>query len=473
MVPHLNAVEHFIIWAFLIYVIACSGAYFILNLIAFYGLRSYLSQHRTQEDDSLYTGDEPPITVIVPAYNEGTTIISSLQSILQLAYPRMEVVVVNDGSKDNTLDVLIAGFDFEPFPEAIELSLPCNEIRQVYLSRKMNNLRLVDKVNGGKADAINAGINVSRSPLFCCIDADSVLEPSSLVRLVQPFLNNPETIATGGTVRIANGCIVRRGHIIRRGIPASPLATFQLVEYLRAFLFGRLAWSRIKGLLIISGAFGLFRKDVVIRAGGYTPNTIGEDMELLLRMYRTMIDSKQAFNVEFVPDPVCWTEAPETLKVFASQRKRWHRGLSESLLLNRQLLFNRRSGTIGWVAFPFFILFEWLSPIVELAGYVFSIYLLAMGRVELIDAGVIFMFAVLLSVLLSTVSFILDDMTFPDTTRIRDFLVLTLYSFLESFGYRQLNMYYKLLGLWAWATNTKHKWGEMTRTGSWQKKKTG
>lgn len=464
----LNSIEQGIIWAFLIYVILCSSSYLILNVIAFDALRYYLRQQRTEEAESLYTGLEPPISVIVPAFNEGTTIVASLRSILQLNYPKMEIVVVNDGSSDNTLEVMKSYFDMEEFPEAPRMSVPCAPIRKVYLSKRINNLRLIDKDNGGKADAINAGINMSRSPLFCCIDADSVLEPSSLLRVVQPFLSDSNVVATGGTVRVANGCTVKNGHLIRRGIPKNLLALFQLVEYLRAFLFGRIGWSRIHGLLIISGAFGVFKKRAVIQAGGYALNTIGEDMELILRMYRTLTKAGIKHRIEFIPDPVCWTEVPEHLKVFASQRRRWHRGLSESLYANRELMFSRGSGTVGWISYPFFLLFEWLSPFVELAGYLFTAYLLIMGKASLIDSTVIFSFAVLLSVLLSTVSLLLDEITFPGATSLRGTVVLVAISFLECFGYRQLNMIYKIQGAFAWMSNRKHEWGVMTRTGRWQ-----
>lgn len=461
----MNSIEYAISIGFLVYVLACTGSYIVLNVIAFDTLRSYRRLKRTEKDESLDNRQEPPISIVVPAYNEELTITASVNSLLKLNYPRLEIIVVNDGSKDKTLATLIKEFDFEEFPEHVSISLPCAQIKKVYLSHKVKNLRLVDKVNGGKADAINAGINISHSPLFCCIDADSILEPDSLIKVVQPFMDHPETIASGGTVRIANGCKVEDGQVVSRGVPSNFLATFQMVEYLRAFLYGRVAWSRIKGLLIISGAFGVFRKSTVVAAGGYKTATIGEDMELILRMYRTMMEKKEPFHVEYVPEPVCWTEAPETLKVFASQRRRWHRGLSESLFLNRSLLFKPRSGTIGWVAFPFFILFEWLSPFVELAGYTYTLYLILAQQIDYIDAGIIFMFGVMLSVFLSTFSFLLDEMTFPGTTSIKGFLLLTFYSFLECFGYRQLNMFYKIQGTIEWLTNAKHKWGEMTRTG--------
>lgn len=468
MVLNLTTIEEFIVWAFLAYVLLCSGAYLLLNLIAFDSLRHLLRQRRTSDELSLYTGLEPPITLIVPAYNEGRTIVISIQSILQLHYPNLEVIIVNDGSSDNTLDALVSAFDLEPFSETVRLQLKTQPVRCVYLSRKINGLRLVDKENGGKADAINAGINISRSPLFCCIDADSILERSALIRVVQPFLNDPGTVASGGTVRIANGCKVRYGHIIRKGIPSHPLATFQLVEYLRAFLFGRVGWARINGLLIISGAFGLFRKESVVAVGGYLTDTIGEDMELILRLHRILGDEGKPHRVSFVPDPVCWTEAPERFRDFSSQRVRWHRGLSESLFLNKGLAFERRSGTAGWIAYPFFVFCEWLSPFVELAGYLFTFYLLIAGKISWIDVAVIGVFAVSLSVFLSTIGLLLDEITFPGTTRIRELIVLFAFSILECFGYRQVNMYFKLKGAVGWMAKSKRTWGSMSRSGSWQ-----
>ncbi len=470
MAPNMTQFEEILLWCFVTYVLACTASYLILNMIAFFSLRYYVRRQRVQDDAFFSTGTEPPISVVVPAYNEAATIVASLQSVLQLDYPNLEIVIVNDGSKDKTLEVLKTNFDFEEFPEAPRLSIPTKPIKQVYLSRKLNNLRLVDKENGGKADAINAGINLSRSPLFCCIDADSVLESSALLRVVQPFINDPKVIAAGGTVRVANGCVVRRGNIIRKGIPRNPLALFQMIEYLRAFLFGRIGWSKIQGLLIISGAFGLFRKENVVQVGGYHTATIGEDMELILRLYRAQLDDGELTRrIEFIPDPVCWTEAPETLKVFASQRRRWHRGLSESLYANRKLLFHKGSKTIGWVSYPFFIIFEWLSPFIELAGYLYSAYLLIFNRIDPLDAAVVAGFAIMLSVFLSTVSFLLDEFTFPGDLSLGALVVMLLFAVLECLGYRQLNMVYKIQGTMAWLKQDKPEWGEMVRSAKWQK----
>ncbi len=466
MVSHLTSPEQLIAWVFMAYVMLGGGTCILLNFVAFLTLREYDRNKRVDIELSLYTGLEPPVTVIVPAYNEGMTIVASIQSILKLHYPNHEVVIFNDGSRDNTLEALINAFDFEPFEEAVRDRLKTQLVRRVYLSRSMNNVRLLDKENGGKADAINAGINISRSPLFCCVDADSVLEPTALIRVVQPFLEIPDTVASGGTVRIANGCRVRYGHVISKGIPGKLLPLFQLIEYLRAFLFGRLGWSRVNGLLLISGAFGVFHKESVVAVGGYATGTIGEDMELIVRMHRLLPKMGRAKHIAFTPDPVCWTEAPEKLKDFRGQRVRWHRGLSESLWLNRGLLFARDGGAAGWLAFPYYVLFEWLSPFIELAGYLFTLYILIATDMPFSQIAIVYLFAVSLSVFLSTIGFLMDEITFPGETRIRDVLVLVLFSVIECFGYRQLNMYYRIKGAWMWMTGQKSSWGSMSRSAS-------
>ena len=468
--PDVLFIESLILWALFLYMLATTIIYLLLNGIAFNTLMNYMEQKRDNEDGELMlTGSEPPISILIPAFNEAQTIVTSIRSLLQLYYAEYELIVINDGSRDNTLEVLIEEFDLIPFPAAYNEQLQTRPIKQIYLSRSKNNLRVVDKENGGKADALNVGLNVSRFPLFCCVDADSILERSTLFRAVQPFIDDPEVIACGGTVRIANGCTVHNGHLVSKGLPENLLALFQLIEYLRGFLYGRIGWARLDALLIISGAFGVMRKDRVIEVGGYNPKTVGEDMELIVRLHRKLSAADTPYRIAFIPDPICWTEAPESLRVFAAQRVRWHRGLSESLWLNRGLLFGRNSGLSGWLAFPFFVLFEWFSPFIEIAGYLFTLYLTITGRLNLEIAATFLTFAVLLSVLLSTVALLLDEITFKGIERLKYLPVLFLYSFLECFGYRQLNAWYRIKGAFKWLTGRKPDWGKMVRTGSWQK----
>lgn len=464
----LNPIEWILVWLLLIYTLFTTGVYLALNLLALDTLIKYMSSRRSEEEDQLLTGYEPPISLIIPAYNEAGTIVSSVRSLMQLYYSEFELIVVNDGSSDTTLDVLKREFDLVPYVSTREPALTTQPVHEYYLSRNVDNLRVIDKTNGGKADSLNAGLNISRCPLYCSVDADSVLERYSLLKAVQPFIEDPSTVACGGTVRIANGCKVKGGHVIETGLPRHPLALFQILEYLRSFLFGRIGWARLNSLLIISGAFGVLHKDTVIRAGGYRTDTVGEDMELIVRLHRYLAGNRENYRIAFIPDPICWTEVPENLRTFGLQRSRWQRGLSESLWLNRELCFRRGSGLAGWLAYPFFVLVEWLSPFVELGGYLFTAWLYFTGKVSPEVAVLILIFAVLLSMLLSTVALLLDEITFHGLSRLNHILVLFLVAFLECFGYRQINTWYRLKGSILWLLKRRADWGRMTRSGRWQ-----
>jgi cellulose synthase/poly-beta-1,6-N-acetylglucosamine synthase-like glycosyltransferase len=389
--------------------------------------------------------------------------------MLQLDYPEFEVIVVNDGSRDGTLHALEREFGLVPYPEAYWRRLAVKPLRGIYRSTKFPNLRVIDKENGGKADAINAGINAARCPLFCCVDADSILERASLRRVVTPFHEDPDVIASGGTVRIANGCEVRSGFLERVHLPSRLLPLFQIVEYLRAFLFGRLGWSALNAVLIISGAFGVFRKDVVVAAGGYRHDTIGEDMELVVRLHRFHRLSGRPYRIAFLPDPICWTEAPESLRVLRNQRTRWQRGLGESLMHNRALLWHPRGGAPGWLAFPFMIAFEWLGPLVEVGGYVFMAIGFLSGIISAAAFWTFMLLAVSLGTLLSMSALLLEEVSYHVYRERGDLFRLGIVAILENFGYRQLATLWRLQGLWLWATGTGKGWGQMTRLGKWQK----
>lgn len=450
-------------WLFLLYLLGLTAGYLILDLVAAIHLRRHMEERALDSLPHGYTGFEPQISVLVPAYNEEATIAASVRSLLQLSYSEFEIIVINDGARDRTLEVLIEEFGLVPFPEAYDQRLPAKPIRTIYYSPAHQNLRVIDKENGGKADALNAGINLSRYPLFCGIDADSVLQRDSLRMVVQPFLDDPRTVACGGTVRISNGCVITKGFLTKVGLPTNLLALFQIVEYLRAFLFGRLGWSPMNAMLIISGAFGLFHKDTVISVGGYLHDTIGEDMELVVRIHRQMRLTGKPYRITFIPDPVCWTEAPEDFRTLKNQRIRWQRGLCESLTKNMDLLFHPRGGTVGWLAFPFMALFEWFGPAIEVIGYVFITVGFIVGFVSFQSWLALFLAGVSLGVLLSVSALFLEEISFHVYPRRKDVIILFLGAILENFGYRQVNSFWKLIGLYRWMVGKKATWGVMTR----------
>ncbi len=458
-------------WFFLTYFVAINSFYLTLNLLSIFNLKVYMPNKVLEGLPQIYSGLEPPVSILVPAYNEQATIVASIQSMLQLSYPLFEVIIINDGSRDDTLAVLKNTFGLLPFPEVNRERLKTKTVRGIYRSTRHPNLRVIDKENGGKADALNAGINASYYPLFCCVDADSTLPRNSLQGIIYPFMEDSRVVAVGGTVRVANGCTVTDGFIKKVGLPSNLLALFQVVEYLRAFLFGRLGWSTVDGLLIISGAYGVFRKETVLDVGGFRTDTVGEDMELVVRMHRLLRKRKIAYRMVFVPDPISWTEVPEDFSSLKNQRIRWQRGLCESLFGNFGLLFSRHGGVPGWLAFPFMLLFECLGPMIEVTGYVLMAVFFWLDFISW-PVFLIFIFAAIgMGLLLSLSSLLLEEMSFHLYDRPRQILGLLFAAVLENFGFRQLNSVWRLMGLFRWLFGKKQGWGEMKRNGSWQKQR--
>jgi len=454
-------------WFFFGYFVLIYLVYAILNVFAVLRIRRYLQVAELTAADNVFSSLDLPISVIVPAYNETESIITSIRAMLQVEYPDYEVIVVNDGSTDDTLQKLIDEFNLRPFPEAYRQRVPCKTVRGIYRSALHPTLRVIDKENGGsKADAMNAGINSCRYPIFCAVDADSILQPDSLRRAVRPFLEEPNTVATGGTVRIANGCHVRGGFLEKVGLPTNFLALVQVVEYLRAFLYGRMGWTQMNAVLIISGAFGVFDKEAVVRVGGYDPEAIGEDMELVLRLHRHFCSTGEDYKITFVPDPICWTDAPEDLDTLGKQRIRWQHGLGQSLTLHKDLLFDRNSGAVGWLAIPFFYLFELLGPVVEISGYIFMFIAGLNGWISWGTAATFFCLAIGLGVMLSTSALVLEEMSFHVYPRVRDLLKLFGVAILENFGYRQITLIWRIRGLVGWLRGRVPEWGEMKRSAS-------
>ena len=452
-------------WTLLFYFVTLNSLYLLFVIVAFVELRRHRRRWTARDLDVIVRSPATPtISLIVPAYNEEATIGQSLRSLLLLNYPDYEVVVVNDGSTDGTLQVAIDAFDLVRADVPYERILDTSVIRGVYRSLTHRQLLMIDKANGGKADAINAGVNAARFPLVCVIDADSLLEEHALTRAVLPFLEDPTTIASGGIIRIANGCRVEDGRVVSVGLPSSPLACFQVTEYLRAFLAGRVAQSVMKGLLIISGAFGLFRRDALLAVGGFRSDTVGEDMEVIVRMHRLFRQRGDKYRIVFRPDPVCWTEVPERLDTLARQRNRWQRGTLQTLSRHRQMLFNPRYGVIGICAMPYYMIFEALAPLVEVGGYLVTLALLMLGRLDWRFAELLFLVAVVYGALISVAAVILEEVSFRRYPRLVDLLRLAMYAVLENFGYRQLTLWWRLRGSFDFLRG-RAEWGPMVRRG--------
>jgi cellulose synthase/poly-beta-1,6-N-acetylglucosamine synthase-like glycosyltransferase len=406
-----------------------------------------------------------PISVLVAAHNEEKTIVETVRSLMMVNYGEFEIIVINDGSTDGTLKRLVEAFELRRMDRVYRRSIPTEPVRSVYGSLAHSNLIVVDKQKGGKSDALNAGINLSRYPLFCSIDADSIIEDNALLRVVKPFMESPvETVAAGGIVRIVNGCEVRDGRVIRIELPDKPLAIFQVVEYLRAFLTGRIGWSVLRSLLIISGAFGIYKKEEVIEIGGYSRYTDTEDLELVVRLHEHMRRKKRKYRVVFVPDPVCWTEVPEKLRVLNRQRSRWHRGLVRTLWSHKRMLFNPRYGAVGLFAFPYFFLFEMLGPFVEILGYLAVALSYFLGILDL-EFFILFLgVAVLYGVFLSIAAILLEEISFRRYPGWLDLTKLVVFGILENFGYRQLNAVFKVKAFWD-VIRRRRAWGKMDRAG--------
>lgn len=406
-----------------------------------------------------------PVSILVAAHNEERTIVETIRSLMMLNYSEFEIIIINDGSTDQTLKTLMESFGLRRVGIAYRKSLDTEPVRGIYASLDRSNLIVVDKVRGGKSDALNCGINLSRYPLICSIDADSMIEDNALLRVVKPFMEHPEEmIAAGGIVRIVNGCTVKEGHVTTIALPDRSLPIMQAVEYLRAFLMGRVGWSALQSLLIISGAFGIYRKQLVIDIGGFSRESDTEDLELVVRMHRYMRDKKKKYRVTFVPDPVCWTEVPTTLRVLMQQRNRWHRGLIQTLWGNRRMLFNPRYGTVGLFAFPYFFIFEMLGPFIEFLGYI-SISLSAMLGVLNRDFFLLFLgVSILYGVFLSVSAVLLEEISFRRYPSWLDLTKLITFSILENFGYRQLLTFFKVKAFVDLIFRRRY-WGAMERTG--------
>ena len=449
----------------LCYFLALNANYALLLVLGWQEISRYVRRRSVRDYRTIEESDYSlPVSILVPAYNEAPAVVEAVRSLLACRYPVFEVVVVNDGSTDQTLENLVRAFQLKPVKRIAKAKLSTQRVNAFYRSAVEDRLVVVDKDNGGKSDALNAGLNYARYPLFCAVDSDTMLERHALPRLVREFQVAPETVACGGIVRIVNGSAVSDASVSDVKSPRSLLANLQIVEYLRAFLMGRTGWSRMGALLIISGAFGLFRREVVIEAGGYDTTTVGEDAELVVRLHRHCRDQKVAYRVAFLADPVCWTEAPASMRVLANQRNRWQRGLVQTLWRHRRLVGRPRYGTVGVFAMPYFVVFEALGPLVEVIGYSVMLLSFALGWLSPSVALAFFVLAFSCGMAFSLGALWIEERAFQRYRRWSCLIRLVGAAVLENFGYRQWMSLVRAKALWTlW--RGRAGWGEMTRAG--------
>ncbi len=456
---------------FFIYAVAAIGSYVLLAIISTVETIEYTKKNSfVNYKEILSSTIAPSISIVAPAYNESLNIIENVRSLLSSHYVNYDVIIVNDGSKDDSLAKLIKAYDLVKVEYLVNEQIATKPLREgIFKSTNpaFEKLIVVDKENGGKADALNMGLNISKNDYVACIDVDCLLLENALQKMIKPFLELTETkvIATGGVIRIANSCIIKDGKLIEVNFPKKWIESAQILEYLRAFLLGRMAWSRLNGLLVISGAFGLFNKKIAIEVGGYDTNTVGEDMEIIVRMRRHMEEIKQKYKVAYIPDPLCWTEAPDNYKILISQRNRWTRGTIETLRKHRKIGFNPTYKSLGMLSYPYWFFFERLAPIVEVLGIVYFGILIGLNQVRWDYTLAFIILAYLFTVLFSIVAIFSEELTFHQYKKKGTGFKLLMISLLEPFVLHPFILYAALRGNIDYYFNKKKKWGEMTRKG--------
>lgn len=456
---------------FFIYAFTAVASYIILAIISTFETVEYTKKNSfVNYKEILSSTISPSISIIAPAYNESLNIVENVRSLLSSHYVNYDVIIVNDGSKDDSLERLIKAYDLVKVEYLVNEQLKTKPLRAgIFKSTNpaFEKLMVVDKENGGKADALNMGLNISKNDYVACIDVDCLLLEDALQKMIKPFIEatDEKIIATGGVIRIANSCKIKDGKLLDVNLPKKMIEKAQILEYLRSFLLGRMAWSRLNGLLVISGAFGLFNKKIAIKVGGYDTGTVGEDMEIIVRMRRYMEEQGEKYRVAYIPDPLCWTEAPDNYKIFISQRNRWTRGTIETLRMHRKIGFNRKYRSLGMLSYPYWFFFERLAPVVEVIGILYFVLLMVLEQVKWDYSIAFFMLAYIFTIVFSTVAIASEELTYHQYKKKGTGFRLLVISLLEPFVLHPFILYAAIRGNFDYFFNKKKKWGEMTRKG--------
>lgn len=444
--------------------------YLILAVFSYLAIKKYYnSKYFLHKDILVKSNHTVGVSIIAPAFNEAATIVYNVKSLLAQEYPKFEVIIINDGSTDDSLEKLIKEFSLVKVDFFYQEKIPTQPVKGHYKSTNpiYSKLMVVDKVNGNsKADASNAGINSAKYSLFLCTDVDCILRKDTVAMLAKPFIENTEkVIATGATIRISNSCEFKDGELYKSHYPDDFFSCFQELEYIRAFIFGRMAWSRMNSLLLVSGGLGMFDKETVIKVGGYWHKSLGEDIELITRMRKYMHERNEHFLIKYIPETLCWTEVPSSMELFLKQRTRWARGLAQTLWLHKKIFFNPKYGRTGLLAFPYFVLFEFAVPILELIGIIVLILDLLFFDINYEFLLIVSVFVYLFYTAITLISVLLDQLIYKHYSNIKEIIRLIAMVFVEPFVYHPINVYASLKGYWNFIRGKKQKWGAMSRKG--------
>lgn len=464
----LHLIATVLIYGIFVYYIVLHGIYMLLILVGSTQIQRYYDGIRFGDFKRISESSlSLPVSIIIPTYNEETLIVSTVLGALRLRYPQFEIIVVNDGSDDSTLPRLIERFGLRRIDRVYKKHFNTQPIKAVYESPLYPNLVVVDKENGRRPDANNAGANFASYPLLCTIDADCILEEDALVRMVRPFLDDSRTIAAGGIVRPSNGIIVKDGEIISRDLPKTLLGMFQFIEYLRSFQWSRSGLARFNSMLCIAGAFMMVRKDVYVDIGGVDEKSICDDIDFTIALNRYIYDNKKKgkFRLAYVPDPVCYSEVPERTKFYFAQRNRWQRGILYSLLKNIGMTFNPRYGMAGFFGMPFFLVFEGFACLIEGAAYFFIPVGYYMGLATLHELALFFALGVISGTFVSILAILLEEHTRLRQRRTKDLILLLIAALFENLGYRQLHLIARIVGVFDYVIRRRTDWGERERMG--------
>lgn len=459
----------------LIYFTAINGVYLALVIISFFYLKLFNRQRIAYESKGLLKSElYKSVSILVPAYNEEQNIIENVRSLMQVDFNDFEVIVSNDGSTDKTLQKLIDEYELVESDLYVPEKVPSKKIKKIYRSKIHENLIVIDKENGKRADAVNAAVNVAHKDLICTIDADSWLEQNVLRKMLRAFIEDDKTIGVGGIIRVSNGCKFENNAMKEIRLPKKLVPKIQVLEYIRSFLFGRIGWDQLNSLILISGAFGVFDRKAVLKVGGYDVDSIGEDFELTLKLHRYHKEQNIDYNIRFFPEPVCWTEVPSTWNELSSQRNRWQRGLIETIVKHKKMLFNPKYGSVGLIGLPFYLIFEFLSPIIEFLGYTLVVILMVTGTLNTTFALLFFIAAVLLGVVLSLSAVLSDEFTYKQYPKVKDAVQLIFLAVFENLGYRQLHTWWRLKGIifylkgnQSWDLKDSGSWKKVTEVSHW------